>query len=110
MSELQEVFARGKKFTIGDKEYEVRPATLGDIEEVAELIPLVITGNITFNFIQFTDDVTKGKSDAKKVKDERVKALYTILDRAFRGSCPKDELKQLDRLEVKEIIDYFLLD
>jgi len=100
MGELNEVFGKGKVYTIDEKEYEVKPAMMGDLEDVGDIYNNKIFPNIAANFMLFKDE-------EEKTRKERISNLYKLLDKAFRGQCPKDKLKKLDILEVKEILDYF---
>lgn len=100
MGEINEALGKGKKYTIDGKEYEVLPATLADLEEVAD-IAMKITEGVAFNFFQFP-------GEKEKDLEVRKSALFKILEKAFRGEVPKEKLKQLRRDEVKEITDFFL--
>jgi hypothetical protein len=102
MGEIGEALGRGKKFKVDGKDYEVMPATLGDLEELMEVFPKVVTGNVMLNFVQFTDD-------EPGAKQARIDALYLVLDKAFRGKVSREKLKTLRRDEVKPIIDFFLV-
>jgi len=100
MGELNEVFGKGKVYAIDEKEYEVKPAMMGDLEDVGDIYNNKIFPNIAANFMLFKDE-------EEKTRKERISNLYKLLDKAFRGQCPKDKIKKLDILEVKEILDYF---
>ena len=100
MGELNEVFGKGKKYTIDGTEYEVKPATLEDLEEVGDLYNNKVFPSPSANFMQFKDE-------KPEVRKARIANLYKLLDKSFRGQCPKDKLKKLDIVEVKEILDYF---
>ena len=105
MGELNEVFGKGKKYMIDGTEYESKPAILEDLEEVGDLYNNKVFSNPSANFMQFKDK--EGKDEKPEVRKARISNLYKLLDKAFRGAVPKDKLKKLDILEVKEIIDYF---
>ena len=102
MGEIGEALGRGKKFKVDGKEYEVMPATLGDLEEVMEAYPKVITSHVAFNFFGF-------REDEPGEKQARMDALYLVLEKAFRGKVSRDKLKTLRRDEVRPIIDFFLV-
>lgn len=97
MSELTEATGRGKKYKIGDEEFEVMPATLFELEEVADLYNESVSPLIVANFV--------GEDKQKKTE-----ALYQVLGKAFRNTVPIEKLKKLNRVEVKEIINFFLVD
>ena len=105
MGALNEALGKGKKYTIDGVEYEVMPAVLEDLEDVGDLYNNKVYSNISANFMRFKDD--NGKDEKKEIRDERISNLYKLLGKAFSGAVPKDKLKKLDIVEVKEIIDYF---
>lgn len=84
-----------RKYKIDGQEYEVLPATLEEIELVAEAYGKT-TANVTGNFM-FKDGESK-------------EALYQVLEVAFGGKVERDKLKKLRRNEVQEIIRFFLVD
>lgn len=100
MGALGEILGKGKKYMIDEHEYEVCPALLGELEEVGDLYGNKVFPNIPMNFALFKDE-------EEKTRKERISNLYKLLDKAFRGKCPKDKFKKLDVMEVKEILDYF---
>jgi len=101
VSELSEVFAKGKKYTVDGVEYEAKPAMLKDMEEVGELLGKVITTDIALNFIKFKDE-------DNKTYEARKKTLYELIKKAFRGTMPLEQIKKLDLAEVEEILSFFL--
>ena len=100
MGELNETFGKGKKYAIDGQEYEVKPAMMGDLEDVGDIYNNKVFPSISANFMLFKDE-------EEKTRKERISNLYKLLDKAFRGQCPKDKLRKLDVTEVKEILDYF---
>lgn len=100
MGELNETFGKGKKYTIDKKEYEVKPALMEDLEDIGDLYNNKVFPNIPVNFALFKDD-------EEGTREERIANLYRLLDKAFRGTVPKDKLKKLDVTEVDEILKYF---
>ena len=96
MGEINEALGIGKKFIIDGQEYEVLPATLEEIELVAEAYGKTMT-NVTGNFL-FDDS------------GEKKEALYQVLEVAFGGKVDRDKLKKLRRNQVDEIIKFFLVD
>ena len=96
MGEINEALGIGKKYTIDGQEYEVLPATLEEIELVAEAFGKT-NSNTTYNFMV---------NDAGESKE----ALYQVLEVAFGGKVERDKLKKLRRNEVKEIVNFFLVD
>jgi len=96
MGEINEALGIGKKYKIDGQEYEVLPATLEEIELVIEAFNKT-KGNVAYNFM--VDDAGESK-----------KALYQVLEVAFGGKVDRDKLKKLRRNEVKEIVNFFLVD
>ena len=96
MGEINEALGIGKKYTIDGQEYEVLPATLEEIELVVEAYGKT-RANVASNFM--FDDAGESKE-----------ALYQVLEVAFGDKVERDKLKKLRRNEVKEIIDFFLVD
>ena len=96
MGEINEVLGIGKKYKIDGQEYEVLPATLEEIELVIEAFGKT-NSNTTYNFM--------GNDDGEKKE-----ALYQVLEVAFGGKAGRDKLKKLRRNEVKEIVNFFLVD
>lgn len=107
MGEINETLGRGKFYEIDGEQFEVMPATLGDLEEVAEIFNEKVSPVMFANFIDREVPINGKKT--KVTKGESMEGLYTLLGKAFRGKCPKDKLKKLDRVEVNEIIEFFLI-
>lgn len=84
-----------RKYKIDGQEYEVLPATLEEIELVVEAFGKT-RANIVGNFME-------SSGEAKE-------AIFQILEVAFGGKVDRDKLKKLRRNEVREIIDFFLVD
>ncbi len=107
LSEMQRISGTGKKFKVGGEEFEVLPATLGQLEEVADLWNEKVHHIIIFNFLskKIKEDGSIGSADNKESK----KSLYKLLDMAFGGKVSVDKLKGLRRDQAKEILDFFLV-
>ena len=96
MGEINETLGIGKKYKIDGQEYEVLPATLEEIELVIEAFSKT-NPHVTYNFMAGDDG-------------EKKEALYQVLEVAFGGKVERDKLKKLRRNEVKEIVNFFLVD
>lgn len=107
LSEMQQISGAGKKFKIGEEEFEVLPATLGQLEEVADLWNEKIHHIIIFNFLskKIKEDGSIGTADNKESKE----SLYKILGIAFDNKVPMDKLKKVRRDQVEGILDFFLI-
>lgn len=96
LSEMKEIAGAGKFFEVDGEKFEVIPATLGQLEEVADLWNEQIHPVLVVNFF--------------KVNKEKRDNLYKLLSMAFAGNVPEDKLKKLRRNQAKEILDFFLID
>jgi len=96
MAEINEALGIGKKYKVDGQEYEVFPATLEEIELVIEAYGKT-NPHIVYNFMTGDDG-------------EKKEALYQVLEVAFGGKVKRDKLKKLRRNEVKEIVNFFLVD
>lgn len=95
MGEINEALGNGRKFKIAGKEYDVVPATIGEIEDLAEAYGKT-RNTVVGNFL------ANDNGDAKE-------ALYKVLEAAFGGKVKRETLKKLRRDEVQEIIEFFLV-
>jgi hypothetical protein len=107
LTDMQEISGAGKFFLIGDEKFEVLPATLEQLEEVADLYNDHVHPVMIANFIQSNSkEKDKEGKDAIKNRD----ALYKLLDTAFAGKVLREKLRKLRRDQVREILDFFLID
>ncbi len=105
-SELQQISGKGKLFEIAGEKYEVLPATLEQLEEIADLWNEKVHPVIVLNFTQKAIGADGKPLDGKDKKE----ALYKLLNMAFDGQVSADRLRKLRRDQVKEVIDFFLID
>ncbi|KJR97952.1 MAG: hypothetical protein VR68_11615 [Peptococcaceae bacterium BRH_c4a] len=95
LSEMQQISGAGKIFVIDGEKFEVLPATLGQLEEVADLWNEKIHPVVLANFL--------------KANKENREHLYKLLGMAFAGKVSQEKFKSLRRDQVKEILDFFLI-
>lgn len=84
-----------RKYKVDGQEYDIFPATLEEIELVVEAFGKT-RASMVGNFMEPTG--------------ESKEAIFQILEVAFGGKVGRDKLKKLRRNEVREIIDFFLVD
>jgi hypothetical protein len=104
MSEINEALGLGDKFTIDGKGYRAHIATfeeLLDIGEKTEGLFLTEKG-FYINFVKL-----QGEKDYKP-RDARVKKLLALLQMIF-PDAPVEAIKKMNRKEMVEAIDYFLV-
>ena len=104
MSEINEALGLGDKFTIDGKEYRAHIATfeeLLDIGEKTEGIYLTDNG-FYINFMKLHNEKDY------KARDARVKKLLDLLQMIF-PDAPAEAIKKMNRKEIVQAIDYFLV-
>ena len=97
---INEILGEGNEYTIDGKKYAVKIGTLKELKKVSELSKVAMLGNISLNFVTFTDD----KEDSQQ---KRLDALYEILGMAFGGQVPAEKFDDLQIDEVDRIVNYF---
>ena len=104
MGEINESLGIGNAFKIGDKEYSAHIATFEELEGIDAKTQGVYLNaqGMRFNFIKLSDEKDN------KARDERTKKLLALLQVIF-PDAPADSLKKLNRKEMANAIDYFLI-
>ena len=97
---INEILGEGNEYTIDGKKYAVKIGTLKELKKVSELSKMAMLGNVAMNYFNFTDD----KEDSQQKRED---ALFEILNMAFGGKVPKDNLEELQIDQAEEIVNYF---
>jgi hypothetical protein len=104
MGEINEALGLGDKFVIDGKEYRAHIATLEELLDLGEKTEGLFLGEKGFyiNFIKLQDEIDYTQRDA------RVQRLLGLLQMIF-PDAPVESIKKLNRKEMVNAIDYFLV-
>lgn len=104
MSEINEALGLGDKFTIDGKEYRVHIATFEELLDIGDKTEGLFLTDKGFyiNFIKL-----QGEKD-NKLRDARIKKLLGLLQMIF-PDAPEESIKKMDRKQMVNAIDYFLV-
>lgn len=104
MGEINEALGLGDKFTIDGKEYRAHIATFEELLDIGEKNEGLYLSEQGFyiNFIKL-----QGEKDYKP-RDARVKKLLEFLQVIF-PDAPVEAIKKMNRKEMVQAINYFLV-
>lgn len=104
MSEINEALGLGDKFTIDGKGYRAHIATFEELLDIGEKTEGLYLSEKGFyiNFIKLQDEKDY------KPRDARVKKLLALLQMIF-PDAPVEAIKKMNRKEMVDAIEYFLV-